>query len=85
MSHERRLQALERQIIRRFATEAGAPYRLSAGDILDEARHFFGLSLEQQLAEVDAFADELRTQAGFSDADLAHVREILTRHYRPMD
>ena len=60
MNHERRLQALERQIIRRFATEAGALYRLSA-------------------------ADELRTQAGFSDADLAHVREILTRHNRPMD
>jgi hypothetical protein len=85
MSRERRLRALEVQSLRRLAADSGAPYGFTVDDILDEARQFFGLSLDAQLAEVDALAEELRTRAGVTDADLAHVRETLTRHDRPMD
>jgi hypothetical protein len=61
-----------------------AQHAASQRTILEEARAFFRLPLAGQLAEIDQADAELR-QAGFTDADLAHVRATLTRYYRPMD
>ncbi len=47
MSHKRRLYALQQQYIRREAANAGAPFRLSAEEVLDEARRFLRRSLEE--------------------------------------
>jgi hypothetical protein len=81
-SFDRRLKACELAHMRRLAAESGAPYGLTAEEILDEARRFFALPLSEQLAEVQAHTPMLRGH-GFTDADLAHVRETLIRHYRP--
>jgi hypothetical protein len=61
-----------------------AQHAASQRTILEEARTFFRLPLAGQLAEIDQAEADLR-QAGFTDADLAHVRATLTRYYRPMD
>jgi hypothetical protein len=58
MSFERRLQRLERLHIRQLAAEAGAPYGLTADDILEGARRFAALSHAEQNAEcADALAE----------------------------
>jgi hypothetical protein len=84
MSHKRRLYALQQHYIRREAAKAGAPYSLSAEEVLDEARRLLRLSLEEQLAEVDRHEAALRRR-GFTEADVAHLCDTLTKHYRPLD
>jgi hypothetical protein len=79
-----RLDAHERTRQMRSLTAAAAPYGLTANDLLDEARRVFALPLAEQLATIDEHADLLRAE-GLTDADLAHIRETLTRYYRPMD
>jgi hypothetical protein len=79
-----RLEAdLHRHRLRLIAATA-AQYGLTRDALLEEARAFFALPLAEQLAEVDRAEADLRRE-GFSDADLAHIRETLTRDYRPMD
>jgi hypothetical protein len=83
-SLDRRLKACELAHIRRLAAESGAPYHVSADELIEEATQFFRLRLPAQLAEVEAHTPMLRLH-GFRDADLADVRETLIRHDRPID
>jgi hypothetical protein len=82
-SHHRRMSRLEAQHIYELAAATGRALGVSAEEILDEARRLFALPLSEQLAEVEALTPMLRGH-GFTDADLADVRETLIRHDRPM-
>lgn len=75
---KRRIHACEHTFIRRLAAEAGAPYGVTADDLLEEARRFFALSLAEQLAELGTLTDE------FSGEALDAMRTILIREYQPM-
>jgi hypothetical protein len=77
MTRRSRLQRLEVAHLRRLWTEAGQPYGLSAHEILDEARRYFALPLAAQLADLDTLTDE------FSGEELATMRTLLIREYRP--
>jgi hypothetical protein len=77
-NHARCLRALERAQLWRNLAAAGAPYGISADDLLDEARRYFALPLAEQLAELDTLTDE------FSGEELADMRAFLIREYRPM-
>jgi hypothetical protein len=76
MTRRNRLQRLEVAHLRHLLTEAGAPYGLSADEIMDEATRYFALSLAAQLAELDSQTDE------FSGEELATMRALLIREYR---
>jgi hypothetical protein len=80
---ERRLVRCEEAHIRQLAAQAGAPYGVSADGLLEEARQFFVLPLAEQLAAMASITPELRCE-GFTDADLADMRETLIRYDRPM-
>jgi hypothetical protein len=67
---QRRLQRRERQHIRRLATEAGAPYGLTADDILEEARRLVTLSAAEQDAE---FADAVAQAQSRGDQDAVRI------------
>jgi hypothetical protein len=74
-SIERRLARLEMAHIRQLAAEAGAPHGFTADDILDEARRFFALPLEEQLAALEVVADELE--------DYQALRALILQGARP--
>jgi hypothetical protein len=67
-SLERRVQRLE------------AIARAEQAELLETAKWFFGLPLEEQLREWDSIQPELRAQ-GFSEVDLAQGREVLVTYY----
>jgi hypothetical protein len=79
-----RLEAHERTRCERIVQRMKQTHGVTAADMLNEARRVFALSLAEQLAEIDEHADLLRAE-GLTHADLAHIRETLTRYYRPMD
>jgi len=68
----------QRQEIAAMAAEHGLTY----DEFMEEAEVFFALSLEDQLAKVDAVAAELRAE-GLSMDDLDELKATLTREYRP--
>jgi hypothetical protein len=70
MSFERRLQRLERLHIRQLAAEAGAPYGLTADDILEGARRLAALSDAEQNAE---FADALAEAQARGDHEAVRI------------
>ena len=74
---ERRLRKLEVAHFRHSLANAGAPYGVSADELLEEARRFFALPLAGQLAELDTVTD------AFSGEELDAIRAILIREYRP--
>jgi hypothetical protein len=74
----RRIRMLEVAHFQRLLATAGAPYGVSADELLAEARQFFALPLAAQLAELDTLTDE------FSGEELDAMRAILIREYRPM-
>jgi hypothetical protein len=79
-----RLEAHERTRCERIITRMKHTHEITEADMLNEARRVFALPLAEQLAEIDQHADLLRAK-GLTDADLGHIRETLTRYYRPMD
>jgi hypothetical protein len=79
-----RLEAHERTRCERIVMRMKQQYGVTEVDILAEAQRLFALSLPEQLATIDEHAAILRAE-GLTAADLTHIRETLTRYYRPMD
>jgi hypothetical protein len=52
----RRIALLEERYLRRLAAEAGAPYGLTADQVLQEARDFLSLPPEVQQRELELAA-----------------------------
>ena len=86
-SLEARLARLEAYTYdRRMRTidATAAQYGITSDDLIEEARVFFALSLAEQLADIDQH-EAILCAEGFTNADLADMRQTLTRYYRPMD
>jgi hypothetical protein len=85
MSLQRRLNTIQTARARRQRQEIAAmaaEHGLTYDEFMEEAEVFFALSLEDQLAKVDAVAAELRAE-GLSMDDLDELKATLTREYRP--
>jgi hypothetical protein len=80
-AHERRLRRLEVWRQRREIAAMAAEVGLTADELLQEAREFFALPLEEQLAKVDEIATELQAE-GMSWDDVAEIKATLVQHYR---
>jgi hypothetical protein len=70
MNRDRRLRRLEWLHIRQLAAEAGAPYGLTAEDILEGARRLAALSDAEQNAE---FADALAEAQARGDHEAVRI------------
>jgi hypothetical protein len=79
--YERRLRRLKVTRQRREIAAMAAEVGLTADELLQEAREFFALPLEEQLAKVDEIATELQAE-GMSWDDVAEIKATLVQHYR---
>jgi hypothetical protein len=79
--YERRLRRLEVTRQRREIAAIAAEVGLTVDELLEEAELFFRMSLEEQLAEVDKIAGELRAE-GLSMDDVAEIKATLVQHDR---
>jgi hypothetical protein len=83
MTHlEKRLRHLEGRRRRREITAMAAEVGLTADELLEEAHEFFSLSLEDQLAKVDAIAAALQAE-GLTMDDVGDLKATLRREYKP--
>jgi hypothetical protein len=76
----RRLQRLEARRQYRMIAATAAAYGLTADELMEEAHRFFGQSLDEQLADIDHIADELRAEG----LDVDELKSRLIREYRPI-
>jgi hypothetical protein len=81
----RRLHRPEMTQLYRMAAASGAPYDVSAEEVLAQAREFFRLPLDEQLAEIETLVADETLEHSFTAADLAEMRTTLIRHYRPIN
>jgi hypothetical protein len=85
MNLQRRLDALEAaraRCQRREITAMAAEHGLTYNELMEEAEAFFSLSLEDQLARVDAVAADLQTH-GMTWGDVEDIKQTLIRENRP--
>jgi hypothetical protein len=81
-AYETRLRRLEVRSRRREIAVMAAEVGLTTEELLEEAHEFFALPLEDQLAKVDAIAEELRAE-GMTMHDIDDLKDTLRRQYRP--
>jgi hypothetical protein len=79
---ETRLRRLEGRRQRRMIAAMAAEVGLTADELLEEAHEFFSLSLEDQLAQVDAIAAALQAE-GLTMDDVDDLKATLRREYKP--
>lgn len=79
---ETRLRRLEVRRQRRMIAAVAADMGLTADELLEEAEAFFTLALEEQLAQVDAIAEEPQAE-GLSTDDLDDLKDTLRQEYKP--
>jgi hypothetical protein len=71
------LEALEGQRLRRMVAQTAAEFGIDPDELIEEARAFFRLSLDAQLAEVDRLAGHMPA------IDIDAIKTTLAREYRP--